>query len=391
MNRNTSLGFVSDLRRLLEVSTGIVWDSEEISRSDLGDWPEEAFFNALIVEGLLGRSSQTKEIRSRLRNGNPFSIDFDYTVHSHQTMEPLTGADLAIVVSISIDGETVHRKLILVQLKRAKISNGRVCFPELHYKSGSSYYGEDIHQAQKMLLFSPASVYWLCVPSHTLTDNIFLKTYSEFHNLAQRSQHRDTGSLLLSVPTPWPSLFTFTVLEQPSVFLEFVDEYYPFYYFLKRYLRKVSQDPERVIEKWIEEWSEKYKMEQRVNLLRSLQHDARLEAWRAGNLCSRFSVIVVHATSVLALAADGRTDLKTIIGMSTSLPQFILGNVISDGFGDDDQNVLESLTKKTPDEYIRSKVQTYARRKTEIEGTIPVRAVVQVRMTLHTHFEKERG
>ena len=145
----------------------------------------------------------------------------------------------------------------------------------------------------------------------------------------------------------------------------------------------MSREPERLIEEWIE----KCKMEQRANLLRSLQHDARLEAWRAGNLSTRFSVIVVHATSVLALAAEGRTDLKAIIDMSTLFPQFIIGNVISDGFGDDDPDVLESLTKRTPDEYMLSKVQTYARRRTEIEGTIPARAIMEVRITLRTDFQ----
>lgn len=98
-------------------------------------------------------------------------------------------------------------------------------------------------------------------------------------------------------------------------------------------------------------------------------------------------VLIVHALSVLSLASEGRTDLKSIIEMSTPLPQFILGDIFSDGFGDDNPSVLESMTKNTPDEYMRSKVQTYAKREADVDGSIPARSVMQIKVTLHSEFQ----
>lgn len=382
MDRNTSFEFASDLRRLIEASADIVWDSEERSRAHLGDWPEASFADTLLVHGLLGGHPRTQKICSRLSNSTPFSANLDYSVHPQQSMEPLTGADLAVTVNIAVDREIVQRKLVLVQLKRATIKKGEVCFPKLHYKSGKRQYGEDIHQAQKMLLFSPSSVYWLCVPSYALNDSAFLNAYSKSHNIAIRRQPEAISSFTGSTET-LNQFLAFGGLNSPSVLLELIDDYPPLHYFYRHYLRKRSKNPTHIIE----EWYERRMAEQKVNLLRSLKYDTKLEAWRSNNLGNRFSVVVVHALSVLSLASEGRTDLKSIIEMSTPLPQFILGDIVSDGFGDDNPSVLESMTKRAPDEYMLSKVQTYAKSKIDGDGSIPARSVMQFNVTLHSELQ----
>ena len=316
---------------------------------------------------------------SQLRHGDPYSADFQYTIHPQQSMEPLTGADLAVDVNITIDRQLVYRKLFLVQLKLAKITNQGLHVPELHYKSGEKFFGKDIHQAQKMLLFSPSSVYWICVPSSSIEDQAFLQKYARSCNLAQRSNRIENNTLSLA-QNQWDSHWPLGMLNQPSLFFEILDELPSFHYYYRRILKELGRSPKNLIEDRLE----RHKAEQKANLLRSLQYDARQEAWRTGNLGSRYSVLVVHATSVLALAIKGQTDLESIIDLSTSLPDFILGGVISDGFGDDNPSVLQSMTQRKSDIYIRTKIDAFARERVDIDGTIPARAIMKLKLDLRT-------
>lgn len=323
-----------------------------------------------------------------MRHGSPFAAEFDYTLHPQQDVDPLTGADLATYVKITLDGRQMQQKVFLTHLTCATVSDGEIRFPEMHAKSGKRYYGEDLHPALKMLLYSPAAVYWLRVPSSALADNAFLQAYAKYNNLSIRNQLRGASFQASGTDSGLPFL-PFGIFDQPSVMLEFLNGYPPYHFLIKRYLRETAQDPQTVMQ----EWCEKYTTERRADLLRAIRHDAGVEAWRSSNIGNRFSVLAVHASSVLALAAEGKTDLKSIIDMATPLPQFMLGDVFSDGFGDDTPQLVEAMSAEKPDEYLRKKVRNLVSGKStqELAAAIPARAVLRIQVNLCSDYQAKEA
>ncbi len=382
MSRNTSLQCITELRNLVEAAMQVVWDAEKATPTTGDLWPGAPLANALISHGLLGNTPRTQQLNANLQSGSPFAVEFDYTIHSQHEAEPSTGADLAVVVSVTLDGQQVQRKLFLLHLASATMEKGSVSVATLLGSPGRRA-GDEIHPARKMLTISPASVYWLRVPSQALADSAYLQAHARGANLAAHNQARGISYQMRSTDAGLPFL-PFSIFDHPSVMMEYLDGYPPYHFIIKRYLIETKQDPQQAIT----EWCEQYTSERRSELLRAFRHDAGLEAWRGSQCGNHCAVLAVHATSVLALAAQGKTDLASILEMATPLPQFLLGNVICDGFGVEDDQLVEAMTADKVNDHLASIVKAFAGGRTAaaLPETIPARAVLRIQLTLNSDY-----
>ena len=99
-----SIEFIGQLRRALDVCNRLVWNSHRVGIEKDSEWPESEFFAALINQGFRGTDPLARAAFDDLAHGSPDRIQIECARHNSQAMEPLTGADLGVVTTLSING-----------------------------------------------------------------------------------------------------------------------------------------------------------------------------------------------------------------------------------------------------------------------------------------------
>lgn len=360
MEQGLSLQFVSNVRRYLEASLDVVWESQCTARQALGSWKESNFSDALILHGLCGRDTRTGKLLTTLGGRGAYSLEVSFTPHSQQVMEPITGADFAVLVKVLVDGDPYQEKVFLVQLKCGAVVDGSAGYPDLHHYGGNraeALFGSKLHQAERMLFFTPASVYWLSVPTGLHEDADFYTHYARASSFSTRALERGSQrsgssdrSSTAQFPMPW---FAFPMHDDPRL-MDVWEEILDHSYFWRRYWHEMFPGSPRT---YLKASVEEARAIRKDAALRALRQDASAESRcsRPGSL--RYSVAALHAESVLALSNSKATDLASVFGHSVSLPEFILGTVVADGFGDENEEVIQALTSERPTEFMVRRIR----------------------------------
>ena len=351
-NTGNSLEFVERLRVALDLLNRLVWNSHRLGVSRDGEWPESEFFAALITQGFRGLDQRAKEALAGLDKGGPYRVRFECARHNQQTMEPLTGADLGVVLTVVVNGQQSSRRGFLVQLKKASlVSAGKrrtTAFSDLHHISGKTVFGRDMHQAQRMLLFTNAAVYWLAVPPGAESDKAFFDRYTESTSLARRSEYRATTMIAPHNAAQGPLM--------PFAWWPWID-HPDFDHFLHRWERWFGQS----FPSSAKDIAAQYKAQEEERLLRSLRADAAAASKGLYGIRSRIPVLSVLAESVLALRQSKNANaLSQVYSQSVPLTEFLLADVIADGFGDDDADFLDAILQNRPNSFIREVIREVA-------------------------------
>lgn len=352
MQTSSSFEFVESMRQAFELVTRLVWQSHAVGLSLDTEWPESEFFSALITQGFRGLDPRTRNAFSQLDNSDgPFRIRIECERHNQQTMEPITGADLGVVFTFTINQRKATRRGFLVQLKKATQASPdhpSIQMSDLHHFSGKQIWGEDLHQADKMLRFSNAAVYWIAVPPNARMDRQFFSKYVEATNLAARKRTRELGTREGCAATAGHGLAsTFPLLALPWMDLPELD------WCLSRWAsmigRTASGSPQDIFKQLQDGEADR--------LYCSLRCDAAAAAHRQYGMRSMVPVIAAHAESVLALHQRAKAKgLVDIYPSSVSLSEFLLGDVVADGFGDPDGDFIDAILLNKPNDYIRDVV-----------------------------------
>ena len=372
---NSSTEFAASVRQFAETLGLLVWASFQRGLEHDREWPEEHFFATLVDQGFRGGHPRAQRLLNRLNGGGRYSLRFEIVRHSPGRMEPLTGADLAFLTELQVDGRILTRRVSLVQLKKAVDSDhGAIHFPELHRESGRRWSRRPLHQAERMLLFTQCAVFWLAVPPTPASDQAFLNRYVSRTSLAARSRQRRGEHLAGSAsvaPGVWPF---FGLLPDPR-----------YYHRLYEFLMHFWPGPAPA-EHEIRRWHEQLVEEERDRMLRTLWADLAMEASRLHWMRSRIPVLVTHAESVLKLSSDGSTDLNAVYPFAVSPPEFLLGEVLRDGFGDENEELIDALMPPRPGDYIKEIARRYAAEAAvpRIEEQDPVRAVIRAQLSVTT-------
>jgi hypothetical protein len=406
MERGFSLQFVNTVRQFLETTLQIVWDSQSAASRELGTWLEPNFSHVLVNQGLLGGDPRTQVLRDRLQQPGPYSLKVSFTPHPQQTLEPITGADFAVVVEVHIDRELYQRKLFLVQLKRGELTNSSrasgkkrrgkisssvsphrcITFTNLHRRSGKSVFGVDIHQAERMLFFTPAAVYWLAIPPSLNNDPEFYSKYTTRSSFSARSveRPRQAASATPQMSEMAGPLFPLSpiYLRDPPMVIEIWEQLLDYSSFWRHLLGPRFPNWRRFLETAVQE-SQSARQDAFV---RSLRYDAAAESARSRPSNHRLSVITAHAESVLALS-DQSQDLHTVFEYSVPLSQFVLGDVLADGFGDDDKQIIDSLSRGEPDDWLRGRIRDFAGGDVDLGNVPPTKGVLNFTVDIITRLE----
>ena len=349
MDLTSSQFFVAKLRAVLEEVTSLVAKSHRIGLAIDNEWPESEFFSALITQGFRGEHPRTRRLLTELSKFGPFEFRIESVRHNQQKMEPLTGADLAVAITFAIDGADFARRGFLVQLKKAKLGAKKFSFAveSLHHKSGASVFGTNLHQAERMLIFTQAAVYWVAVPPNAVHDKSLMQHYLSATSLAARRKRRTESATMHAPPQGDGYLSTWPILsiDHPE-----------FDRFLHRWEHYVGSHSGQSIKD-----AAKQKQElQKENILRDLRSDAAAESRRSFGMGSLLSVLAIHADSILALSNTSTTDIAQLYGHSVSLPEFFLGDVIADSFGDDNSELTEAILQNKPNDYVLDTIRSRA-------------------------------
>jgi hypothetical protein len=361
-----------------EVLCQLVWSSFQRGLKYDDEWPEEHFFKTLVDDGFRGGHPRAQKVLDRLRSNGRFSLEFDLVRHNPVSMEPLTGADLAVLVELRADKKTVSRRMFLVQLKKAvHVSNGVVRFPELHHHSGKKWYKQPLHQAERMLFFTQCSVFWLAVPPTATADQSFFRQYNSRTNFRELSRRRRIDVPATSASSGFGQ-FPMVPFGHPRFFKDWD------FFFHEFVGRSISQAQVR-------QWFEQSQQEERDRAVRMLWADLAHESQKLHGMRSRTPVLVSHAESVLGWGAENVTDLKSAFGPSVSLPEFLLGDVLSDGFGDDDEELIDALLKPRPNDFLKRIASEFLHPEfLEVVGDQqPTRAVVRLNVNVNTLNEPQ--
>src|SRR6266404_5241787 len=151
-----STKFVLQLKSYFDAIPQNVWSDFERNLQPNRKWDEDSILRTSILRDGFDASKRLRDA-----NDNPvYNLSVKIEDYGGTKQETLTGADLALIVRLEVNETLLTQRVVLVQLKRAYFQNGKTMFPTLHHKSGAKYYGQDFHQAQKMLFFTTAPVYW---------------------------------------------------------------------------------------------------------------------------------------------------------------------------------------------------------------------------------------
>lgn len=158
-----------------------VWYDFSKSKRQGKTWNEDEILRSSIIEKGFEQTKPLIELNSK----NPvYKIYADTKDIGGKDEETLTGADLVLIFTTKIRGKDYSKKLLLIQLKRIY---DKGIFKELHHESGVKYYNRNIHQAQKMLLFSCNSFYALATNDDIINDKEILDGYFKLNLNAQNN------------------------------------------------------------------------------------------------------------------------------------------------------------------------------------------------------------
>lgn len=374
---NTPQQFARQLNRFFSTISGLIRSSQRTRQQHSEDWPEYALLETLVSRGLRGDDPRTKDLRYQLQDGVPYSFSVDSTIHHSSKTEPLTGADIALVVDLQVDGTTVTRRLVLVQLKRSAESGRCVSFPHIHHHSGSQYFGANIHQAQRMLLFTDYSVYWLSVTPDALTDSSFASAY--LRNAAQDTSRHSTPlavPLTLDYYRRTPYLRTQELRQLLEEMPAWDDRDWARHWSMTHAPSRRQEVPQPVPSDWRRAQRE-WIMEL---LLADLKNVLLLEATSSAGLRQTLPLAVCHAETVLAHSAMNTTIAGDLLGATIPFPQFLLVDVLAKGFGDDDPDLIDAMMSPTPTDYVKRRVRDYCDIRLGADAGPPVRSVVRVKV-----------
>ncbi len=385
--------FVVKLKSYFDAIPLNVWTDFERNLLPGRKWDEDSILRTSIL-----RDGFDKTDRLRDANNNPvYRLDIELEDYGGGLEETLTGADLALIFRFEINRSLLGQRLILVQLKRANFDNRTTGFPALHHRSGAKYYGRDLHQAQKMLLFSSTPVYWFAMTSGILEDEPSLAAYSERSSLAtKRELPMRSGSdaestyglqdpLFALLPgLPLTSLASLSPGELERLLVDVYDEIYhypPFRYFL-RHVR--GMDPSALARNL------KYASDNEpYQLWRQLR--GRLQEYANDNfgMPQRIGLFVCSAEDVYALSHTGRHSFLDVYPKSIPFTQFMLSNVLSEGFGDTNEDLIDAVQQQDIRGYFRDRLQYIAeaygyRISGDVADLLPVHQAITLRFQVNT-------
>ena len=355
MQRTGSIEFVGNLRRALDICNRLVWNSHRIGLEKDSDWPESEFFTALITQGFRGNDRLASAAFDKLLRGSPYRIRIECARHNSQAMEPLTGADLGVVTTLSINGLQTSRRGFLVQLKRAALATtakkSTATFPELHHMSGKAAFGRELHQAERMLLFTSAAVYWLAIPPGSDKDKDFFQRYTSATSLASQSDLRAGAigasynhSQGMDVNTIGP-LGWLPLIDHPDFDL-----------FLRQYSRSLG----RGLPMSTGELVAQHDSQEGERLIRELRAETLAASRRLYGIRSRLPILCTTAESIFSLYQTSKArSLSQVYEQSIPLTEFLLADVVANEFGDDDPDFIEAIMNNKPNDFIRQIVSEF--------------------------------
>jgi hypothetical protein len=388
MSTDTSLHFAEALRETLDLLGRIVWDSHQLGIHRDGEWPESEFFASLVNQGFGGLDPRAHAALAALALPGSYRISFECVRHNQQKMEPITGADLGVVVTVLVNGQGHSRRGFLVQLKKGTKREGKkaasgVQFDDLHHESGAKFFGRELHQAERMLLFTSSAVYWLAVPPGADSDKKFFDKYVVSTNLATRRTRRASaaeypnmgGEVVSPLVGRW-ALLPWMDLDPGE-----------FDYMLRRWERFVG----RPLGLSAQAMGDEHRLHEGERLIRMLRADAAAESRRLYGMKSLTPVMAAHAESVLALRPHKVRALSEVYDHAVSLPEFILGDVVADGFGDDNADFVEAILENKPNEFIWRIVRSCAPTTDGDDQAVVAKDVVKVEIAVDAGPRKNQG
>lgn len=371
--------FADRLRNFLEASVRLVSESYHNTIED--GWSEDEATSALITHGLRGQHPTTRALAKQLKEAKPYSFEIKSVRHQSSSMEPITGADVGVVVHLSINGTTESKRVFLAQIKKATLEKDSLQFEHLHHTSGKGRYGKPLSQAARMLYFTPSAVYWLAVPPILADDRAFFQHYASTTSFGIRSQQR--GLATSGSPAVGGSTAASSLLPAVSGVPEF-ERYSHLFHDYWHYRVHILDHDRRQVER---EFKEAIESATTDLLTRHLHANLLNECHRVHGMVNRLPVIVTHAEAVLSLAPEERNDLSALFQTSTSLPEFIMGDVLVDSFGDTNPELIDALTNPKPNDFVRDVASTI--RDDDSHGEIYVRTLVELQLDVATHAEEE--
>ena len=381
MANETSLQFAANLRDAIAEIARIVWDSHLLGLQRDGEWPEAEFFAAIVNQGFGGLHPRSRTLMDKLAEPGTYRLAFNCSRHNQQAFESITGADLAVVVSLDIGGLKAARRGFLVQLKRASLNPKKdsIEFAGLHHESGTKIFGQDLHQAERMLLFTDSAVFWLAVPPNAESDANFFKNYVAKTSLAASSARRTTlaaESSASSVDTSLPPWAWFPWVDLPE-----------FEFMLHRWERFLGRPLPHSAQSLVAH----HRVQEGDRLLRALRADAAAEATRFHGMRSLMSVVVLNAESVLGLRSTKSTSLTEVFEHAVALPEFILGNLVADAFGDDNPELIDAISKNRPNDYIFSVLRPFNADARLLSQAPLASATIDIKFTVDVPSASDRG
>jgi len=387
---------VLNLKSYLDAVPVNVWNDFARSLLPHRKWDENNILRTSILRDGFDASGRLRDA-----NDNPvYKLDVKVVDFGGASEETLTGADLAVILRLEVNKTLLSRRVVLVQLKRAYFENGKTVFAKLHETSGVRHYGRDFHQAQKMLFFSTAPVYWFATTSGVLEDEASLAAYSQQSNLCSTSfpssqPCRDVGShagAYYGPLAPFPDAIALDSLASMSPgeieeYLDLCDHFWRPFHGFWRHLRKPTAN---VLKRSLEY--------QRDNLPFQLFATLRSRLQQHGfdnfGMPSRIGLFVCNAEDVFALSHSGRSGFVDLYPKSIPFTQFMLQNFLGAGFGDANEKLIDAILAGKVSGYFHERVQEIAdafdfRVPDEIDEGIPVRYSVVVSLQLHTAMERE--
>ena len=355
--------FVAHLKSYFDHVPFNVWYDFERNLHPDRTWDEDSILRTSILRNGLDQTSL-------LRNANDNPVyelqvkSFDYGGKGDET---ITGADLAVVFRLELNKSLVARRLCLVQLKRAFFEDGRTVFPALHHKSGKQYYGDDFHQAQKMLFFSTTPVYWIATTSALMEDAASLKAYSDASNLSATSTVRtpvsESDASYGFGFDPLHSTLHSSVIQSASSlspgdieeYLEYLYHYPPFH----RIWRHIGKTPSGHVLKSNLQHVQANLPYHSWQLLRS-----RLRQYSSENygMPQRIGLFVCNAEDVYLLSHDNRRSFTDLYTKSIPFTEFMMRNVLCDDFGDSNEELINAILERDVKGYFHDRVQKIAER-----------------------------
>ena len=233
-----------------------------------------------------------------------------------------------------------------------------------------------------MLLFTPYCVYWLAVHPEVTECKTFFRAY------AKATSFQDTARARRSCQS-------FNVIPQGGFSANF-----PFWgdseiYWLLRH----GEDIDDIIRHIPA--SHRPRFEAQRDLIKCMRFDSMIRTFRADMMAETYriygaenhlSILAAHAESILSMAKDELTDIETIRGFSVSLPEFILGNVLADGFGDDREDLVEAIMHPRKDDCIRRVAKEHlGMQDDECAKLNLARAVVEANVVITTLPSESKG